>query len=175
MFIGLISCYYRKIFIVPNCFFFLRKMAFVRIKKVKGKDYAYLVECKYFKKGPKQKVKAYLGKVVKVDCINDISFNEFCNVKDIDEYAKENNHRKIMKDLVRWELHKHAFEGELPDNVVLKINEGYLCNYNVRKLLRFDIGGDENLVGYTMAKMFVDSGIKVPQDIFVEYYKKVIR
>ena len=150
-------------------------MAFVRLKKVKGKDYAYLVECKYRKKGPKQKVKAYLGKVVKKEQVNKVDFYNFCNVEDINKYVKDNTHNRIMEDLVRWELHKHGHEDGLPDNIVLKINEGYLCNYNVRKILRFNEGGDDSVIGFKLAKMFVDSGIKIPEELFVEYFKKVTK
>ncbi len=40
---------------------------FIRKKKIKGKEYAYLVENKYINGRVKQKVKRYLGKVFRFD------------------------------------------------------------------------------------------------------------
>ena len=38
-------------------------MAYIRIKKIQKQEYAYLVESINTEKGPRQKVKQYLGKI----------------------------------------------------------------------------------------------------------------
>ncbi len=73
-------------------------MAFVRKKKIKGKDYAYLVENMWTKKGSRQKVKAYLGKM--------FVFEQVKNPVLQDADKKE----EILRNLVEWELLKHGFE-----------------------------------------------------------------
>ncbi len=59
-------------------------MSFIRTKKIDGKEYAYLVENKWYKrkvkgrgKGPRQKVTKYLGRVHSFDKVNDVDFYNF--------------------------------------------------------------------------------------------------
>ncbi|MFH1054411.1 MAG: hypothetical protein V1740_08375 [Candidatus Woesearchaeota archaeon] len=151
-------------------------MAYVRLKKVKSNYYGYLVENKYRKKGPKQKVKKYLGRVSKPNLVYNIDFLKFFDVNNIKAYVKNRNKTKVINDLVKWELFKHGFDkDQLDDNEVLKINEGLLCNYHIRKLKRFNISGDERKVGTMLAEGFVNTGIKVPEELFVEYFKRFVR
>ena len=60
-------------------------MAFLRIKKVKGNEYAYLVENKW-KSGSRQKVKGYIGRVHRFDKKEDKDFLGFKGINNIDEY-----------------------------------------------------------------------------------------
>jgi len=73
-------------------------MVYVRIKKIKGKEYAYLVENKWNKKlkRPKQKVKAYLGKFYKKDTKGENDFILHNNI-DVEKYFKENSVNKVLR------------------------------------------------------------------------------
>jgi hypothetical protein len=170
-------------------------MAFVRIKKIKGKEYAYLVQSKWRSakgKTPKQKFKAYLGRVYKLAKEKDIGFWETVD-SDAESYLRLATKEKMLHDLVRYELIKHGFNNAdgiwtkdfmkidikkrkiLNDNraeCVLSINEGHLCSHKIKELLKFEqtLGVEES--GYKLAKMFIESGINVPQDVFIAYYEK---
>ena len=170
-------------------------MAFIRTKKVKGNEYAYIVRNKWKKKdkGTRQKVKAYLGRVYRLSPINEVKFEDSISCG-LDEYLEKTNRQRIIKDLVRYELLKHGFvkRGKVHVNgecivdiekkkvynsrkskAALGINEGFLCNYYLRRLLRFDESGEEEEVGYKLAKLFVESGIAIPQEVFIAYFNKI--
>ena len=113
-------------------------MAFIRIKKIKGYEYAYLVEniWKKRKKGARQKVKQFLGRIYKPELVNDIGFSKEHG------YVKENTFRQIVRELVEYELLKYGAKGFTVDfdkglvlrnnkKVALQMNEGFLCNYTL--------------------------------------------
>lgn len=161
-------------------------MAFVRKKKIKGKEYAYLVENSWTKKGSRQKVKAYLGKVF-----------SFPQVK-TPELEESNDPKTMIKNLVKWELLKHGFEekgnyfvnGEVKvlfENEKLKLadsdvepafafNEGYLCNYFLGQLFGLKLQKKDKEKQETMlnvAKLFVNAGINVPKEAFIKLYNMI--
>ncbi|MEM3127181.1 MAG: hypothetical protein QW331_03895 [Candidatus Woesearchaeota archaeon] len=161
-------------------------MAFVRKKKIKGKEYAYLVENKWTEKGSRQKVKAYLGKVLM-----------FPQVKNL-ELKESEKKDEFIKNLVEWELLKHGFEKQgnlfvqnnvkvLFENNKLKLddsdvepafafNEGYLCNYFLDQLFSLKLEKKDKQKPKTMmkvAKLFVNSGINIPQEAFIKFYDAI--
>lgn len=164
----------------------------IRVKKRKNKagedlSYAYLVENKWTPKGPRQKVMGYLGKVCFFDK-KDLMFNG--NSENI-------GYNEIVKELVKWELKKHGFDekegvfaskGIFFENneiykkqankkisCVLAFNEGFLCDFTIKRLLDFREKGSEKEVGLKLAKCFVEAGIDVPKDVFIECFEKVYR
>jgi len=174
-------------------------MAFVRIKKVKGKEYGYLVENKWKKgkirtaKGVKQKVKAYPGRVYVLQKTDEKEFWETIN-SEPESYLKMATKEKILHDLIRFELMRHGFvnQGEIwkKEDVqvdikkkrvtgcsgagcVLKLNEGHLYSQRIRKLYSYEANGEIEEVGPELAKLFIESGIGVPQEVFIAYYEKL--
>ena len=83
-------------------------MGFIRIKKINGKEYAYLVENKWYKrgfkskgKGSRQTVSKYLGRVYKFDkVIVDKDFFQYKHINDGQQYLVDNSYDKIIKDLM---------------------------------------------------------------------------
>ena len=163
-------------------------MAFFRIKKIKGKEYTYLVENEWKRKGSRQKVKGYLGRIYRFDLKNKNSFIEFVKNDDLEKYIQENNILKIFSDLMEWELFKFDvnkiefsvdFENKTvkkgKNNAVIVINEGFLCNLTLKNLLEFKPETNEEDDGYRLAKAFVEAGIKVPQEIFVGLFAKLYK
>ena len=73
---------------------------FLRNKKVNGNLYCYLVESIHTPKGPRQKVKSYLGRV--------FSFEVKKNVNVLSISNKEC--KEIVNDLIKYELIKHGFK-----------------------------------------------------------------
>ena len=113
-------------------------MSFIRTKIISGKEYAYLVENKWYKrgfkgkgKGPRQRVSKYLGRVYCFNKEKDIDFYNFKKINimknedfqdtenqrflcDLEQYLKENKNNKtgIFRDLVEWELFRHSIDKE---------------------------------------------------------------
>ena len=171
-------------------------MAFIRTKKVKKWEYAYIVENVYRKRGNpvKQKTKKYLGKVLRFDKVNSKDFLEQLEIKDMDSYIKSKEIPEIISDLVEVELANHGFVKEKNkwvkgdcavdvkkrkflnskgNNVALAFNEGLLTSYTVRKIINFNAYDPED--GYDFAKMFVEAGLDVPKDVFVGIFSKIYK
>ena len=162
-------------------------MSFIRVKKINGNAYAYLVENKWYKrgfkgkgKGPRQKVGKYLGRVFYFNKEQDIDFLSFKKIENLGEYLKNNAREKIIRELVEWELFRHnidksQFAVDLSNKkimannreVSLKINEGFLNSFTLSRL--FNMRSND---GYYLAKCFVEAGIEVPKDVFVGMFGK---
>jgi hypothetical protein len=162
------------------------RVSFIRVKKINGNEYAYLVSNRWYKrkhkgknKGPRQRVGKYLGKVYRFDKANDTDFLTFLNITDIAGYLEKNNNNKsrIFKDLIEWELHRHNIDKEefvidysnkrlIKKNsnkeVSLRINEGYLNSFTMDRIFRLQ-GGES----YFLAKCFIEAGIGIPKEVFV--------
>ena len=160
-------------------------MGFIRIKKINGKEYAYLVENKWFKrkskgksKGSRQKVSKYLGKVHYFDKTNNDDFLNFKKINNLEEYLK-NHKNQVIKDLVEWELYRHNIGNgftidfnakKITKNnkeATLRINEGYLNGHTLSRL--FIPRSNDS---YYLAKCFVDAGIEIPKELFAGLFSK---
>lgn len=178
----------------------LEKMAFFRTKKIKGKEYAYIVENEWKTtaksvgtlrgikpRGSRQKVKGYVGRVHRFNLINNVGFLEHLKIENIENYTSNNDIYKIISHLIEWELYrfnisKSEFSIDLSNkriqksnkNVVFFINEGFMCSLTLKSLLEFRPEGDEQADAYRLARAFVEAGIKVPQEIFIGLYQKFL-
>lgn len=163
-------------------------MTFFRVKKIKGKEYAYLVENEWRKKGSRQKVRGYLGRAYRLSQTTKLDFSEFINNKDIEKYVQDNEANKIIKDLVEWELlnfnvNRDEFSIDLGNKTlqkhkkkaVLVMNDGFMCSLTLSNLLEFKPEADEDNNGYSFARAFVEAGIKVPQDVFIGLFAKLYK
>lgn len=245
---------------------------FIRVKNIrkKGKTktykYAYIVSNKWRKtrKEAKQKVKKYLGRVYFFDKAEDKDFFGFYSITDVAGYVKGNDKKKIVSDMVRFELLNHGFKedggflvngsiyfdkrnnelfvGEVTNSenanekeinndtidkkninnemkndnkliinekmieneinekyindenineneksisnnqksiniknkkIVIAMNEGFFCNETIKTLFG-NFYGTEKEVGLKLANAFVEAGLKVPEEIFIGVFEKVI-
>ena len=166
-------------------------MAFVRTKKIKGNEYAYIVENKWRKRGNKvkQKSKNYLGRVYRFDRANVMDFYEHYDISDVNEYLDKKSTKDIVLDLIKLELFNYGFEekkGKFVNGncvfdgkrffsskgkVALAFNEGFLSDFTLKRVLNFKAYSEED--GAMFAKYFVESGLAVPQDVFVGIFKKI--
>lgn len=169
---------------------------FIRIKKIKKFEYAYKVKNVWSKKGTRQKVKGYLGRVYKFEKTKDIAFPDFISkikkIKNVNEYIKKSKFNDIVLDLVKWEFFRHGFNVtnskyrnkkiilEIKDNsifnkkkeVVLMINDGFLCGETIKNLLNFKAKEEEEEIGIDLANVFVGAGIGIEKDVFVKLFEK---
>lgn len=163
-------------------------MVFFRIKKIKGKEYAYIVENEWKRRGSRQKVKGYIGRVHRFELKNNVDFLKYFKIENVQNYIENNEKNKIVNDLIEWEtfkfsINKQEFLIDLNNaklqknkrNAALLINEGFMCNLTLKSLLEFKPEGDEQGDGYRLARAFVEAGIKVPQDIFIGLFSKLYK
>ena len=188
-------------------------MAYIRVKKIgrKGKKkigYAYLVENKWkkrvgkgSKKGARQKVKGYLGKVHEFSKVEERDFISHFSVKDVKAHFDEHGMDRVVRDLVRLELLNHGFmeNGDFYANgnlavyisnkdffvkdlmaekdrkLVIVMNEGFLCKETFEKLLGFKGKGGPEEVGLSLANALLGAGLKVPNEVFVEMFNRVVK
>ncbi len=165
-------------------------MAFIRVKKVKKWEYAYLVENKWKSKTTKQKVKKYLGKVCRLENIVGIKFE-----KEIDKMG----FKDAARELVKFELLKNGFTEEKEGGkekgvltkemftvnfdkgiflnngkpVVFESNEGFICSFTFNRLMRFKPSETEEETGLRLAEAILEAGISIPHNVFVNVFEKV--
>lgn len=165
---------------------------FIRIKKIKGIQYAYKVKNKWTKQGVKQKNVGYLGKVYCPKIKKKNTFKGYIEKRSInfEEFLME-EYKVIVKDLIIWELLRHGFEKKGPEltyedvslskkkiyffqkrKYAIKMKDGYFSNESVRTIMN-PKKYDEEKAGEMLAKAFVDAGIEIPKDVFVALYSKL--
>ena len=153
---------------------------FVRIKKIKNNNYAYLVENEWTPWGSRQKVSKYLGKTIPL------------------ERNTENKPADLPKgytlaaiQLVIWELLNHGFKPEeqffVKDDIiidlnkktvrrknkpaVLAMNEGFLCDHTLQQLLAFTPEEKHEQTAKKLAQTVLEVGLKLPDEAFVQLFE----
>lgn len=155
---------------------------FVRIKKLKGKEYAYLVENEWTINGSRQRVKSYLGRIIRP-----LKMRE----KEIDISGMD--YKQAVTTLLKQELHNHGFDETLTfdnkitadldekkitnsgKNIVLAMNEGFLCSQTLKDALEIELTGHEEEAGTQLAKTLVEAGLSIPKDTFVQLFEKIYK
>ncbi|MBT3262083.1 hypothetical protein HOB87_06855 [Candidatus Woesearchaeota archaeon] len=164
---------------------------FIRVKsrinsKGEIKKYAYLVRSvrrKRSKKHPKQKVVAYLGRVIELN--NNLQQSTTPNLKTLranlkpmfKELVVSNGFKETSKDsFLRGNIYINTQRSVVKDvktgqNICLKVNEGYISSYSISKLMNYrPIESVEKEVGRDFAKKLVSSGLKPSQEVFMALY-----
>ena len=153
------------------------------------------------KRGARQKVKGYLGKVHEFSRVGEREFISHFSVSDVKEHFDEYGISGVVRDLVRLELLNHGFEetGDFYANgglavylsnkeffiknlkeekdrkLVIAMNEGFLCKETFNKVMNFKAQGDEKEVGLQLGNALLELGLKVPQEVFVEMFERVVK
>ena len=154
-------------------------MTFIRIKKIKGQAYAYLVENEWTPWGSRQKVVKYLGKTYKP------------------EKAKAENKElegDILKGAIQQELLHHGFLiweksllqlGEIKVNLdkmtvkkkgkklVLEMNEGYMCDETLQELKKFKASDNPEKTMPKLAKSILGAGLKPGSSDMLKIYESI--
>jgi len=170
---------------------------FIRIKRIKGGEYAYLVKNKWTSKGPRQKNIKYLGKCLTFQRTRDSNLTEFLRIKSLEQYIEKSSLSAIFDDLIRLELFNHDFTNSSnkwvkedivvnlkshfcllgKKNIVLKLNEGFLCRQTMLKLLKFkpEEGLHEEEIALKLANTLLGTGLKVEKRVFVGLCNKLFK
>ncbi|MBT4936086.1 hypothetical protein HOL21_00405 [Candidatus Woesearchaeota archaeon] len=156
-------------------------MAYIRTKNINKNSYAYVVESTKTAKGPRQKVKQYLGRVYETTKSNNINksvitaknktdFLQQLITKELDKngFSQQGSHLKL--DTVVF-LPKSLTLQKKKKHVVVKLNEGYLCNHTVNNIKKFARTQDIAKDGFKLAKLLLDAGLPISEEEFISFYK----
>ena len=162
-------------------------MAFIRIKRISGSEYGYLVANSWTSAGPRQKVAKYLGKVLRPQKARTGSLAAFLGLPSdeaVHQWVGTSSFTEIAAALMAWELGNHeldashtiaAEKAEFLDGkgrpLVLAVNDGFLCSHTARQLLDYDAGADYS--GYNLADALTAAGIAVDKNVFISLYGKL--
>ena len=155
---------------------------FVRIKKLKGKEYAYLVENEWTINGSRQRVKSYLGRVIRP-----------LKMREKEADISDMEYQQAVITLLKQELYNHGFDETLTfdnkikadldetkitnsgKNIALAMNEGFLCSQTLKDALEIELTGQEEQAGTQLAKALVETGLRIPKDTFVKLFEKIYK
>ena len=145
-----------------------------------GQEYGYLVQTQWTSKGPRQKVTAYLGKILRPACVRETSFQEFIGENTL-TFLSRHSFPKIVEKLVQWELHKHKLEEKVQQKseglivrkkpVVLAVGEGFLCNASIKHILEY--APEKDYTGFILADRLTAAGIRIDKETFVGCFEKL--
>ena len=156
---------------------------YIRAKKIRNKEYAYLVENEWTTSGPRQKVKQYLGKIHK-------PAKKTSKTLTIDSMKEFN---EIILDTIKWELENHGFthnnktltkEGIIihlneskilykNKNTVIALNNGHLCEQTINELKNFKPTTNQEETSQKLATKIVQAGINLPTETFIQLFEKL--
>ena len=168
-------------------------MVFIRIKRISGKEYGYLVVNSWTGSGPRQKVSKYLGRVIRPEKAKSEPLAQFLGLtseQDLQDWIRKNSFKDIAAALIGMELKNHGIGGNnssgngfkidvenaefLDDKgkpVVFALNDGFLCSHTAKKLLEYDAAADYS--GYNLADALTAAGIAVEKDVFITLFGKM--
>ena len=152
-------------------------MGFIRLKRVGKEHYAYLVDNEWTSKGPRQRVKKYLGKYLELAQTQQPLVQGMITPGIL--LAAELKSRGFTDRLNHSEL-KISINLKLctikqgKKNVVLGMNGGFVCGYTLRRLLHH-IPVIEVTAGYALARAFSDVGVRVSRERFVTIYNNAYK
>lgn len=165
---------------------------FIRIKKIKGQPYAYLVESVWTKHGSRQKTKAYLGKVVPLgeaphqstpegDGLWDACVTMLSNLLENRGFIKDpKTPLTYQKDDVVVDLAKHETRAATRP-CALQVNQGFVCDHTLARLKELDnphivakLADNGNHIGQTLADALVSAGLLVEKEHFLDLYTKIV-
>lgn len=159
-------------------------MVFIRIKKIKGNEYAYLVKNNWQYDSSRQKVVGYLGRIYEFKEEKNLfefdfqkgTFVQLCNsliIWQLKNYGFEEKNGEYVKGKISFNPKKNSLKNNRGNDVVIKSHDGYLCEKTIKKLVGFKAKGYEDEAGYKLARSFVEAGIDIPKQIFIWAFEKV--
>ncbi len=142
---------------------------FVRTKKIKNHEYAYLVKNEWTKKGARQKVKKYLGRIIRPKRIKPNSYKI-----DPDKSFEDN-----IKSLITHELSNHNIQKPEKESntkrqkIVIALNEGFLSEETIQQLLNLKTSPDKrpDKEGEKLATSLLEAGLSLTGEQFSKLFE----
>tara|TARA_Y100000310_G_C20626426_1_gene786178 strand:+ start:998 stop:1522 length:525 start_codon:yes stop_codon:yes gene_type:complete len=150
--------------------------------------YAYLVKSKRRKKSkkhPKQKVVAYLGRVIELNnhqqsstiINNDMSKTIISMISQIllSNSFKPHNNAIFTRGTIVVDLSKRQVKDlKSNKNICLQINEGFISNHTLKEILDYQpIEATEKKIGMDLAKRLLAVGLKPQKKDFISLYNLI--
>jgi hypothetical protein len=141
---------------------------FVRTKWIKGNPYAYLVENEWGKRGSRQSVTEYLGRIVTQE------------LQPTPTLPTDTPPEEIILSLVQQELRglkdiavdlQKGTVKRKGRNAVISLNGGYLCEHTLKDLRLARYEKNEERPGTALAEAFSRAGLRIPQHAFITLYR----
>lgn len=153
------------------------------------RKYAYLVltkRRKRSKKHPKQKVSAYLGRVIELNnhqqsTLNNPKQSAKQTIKSmLEELLLANGFAKAGKDkFIRGDISVNLFNLVIKSiktgqKLCLQVNEGFVTRPTMKQAVRYEPpSGTEKEVGQDLAKKILATGLKPQKQAFLALYYKI--
>ena len=163
---------------------------FIRIKKIKGNEYAYLVRNKWTRDGPRQVSKKYLGRVLELERKTNMPFSN--------KSLLSKSRREILREIYIHELSSFGFTltgshtmklpyGEITlvarlgefavyedeKERVIRNRDGYLASSYFQRILRYSPKRNFEKDSVEFAKLIVNSGLFLDKEFFVEFFQRI--
>lgn len=164
-------------------------MVFIRMKRISGKEYGYLVANSWTGSGPRQKVSKYLGRLIRPEKAKSEALQAFLGLtgeQALRQWIGKSSFGEVAAALIRLELKNHGINdsnsyktavenAEFLDGkgkpVVFALNDGFLCNHTAKRLLGYDATADYS--GYNLADSLTAAGIAVDKEVFITLFGKM--
>lgn len=162
-------------------------MSYIRLKTISSQRYAYQVEIVSTPKGPRQKVKQYLGKVYSLEPI-----------QEPDSIILGSKKQNLLQNLVLaqlkslgfkerdkgWFFEDLSFDPEdftfikktktnKKQAAVLSLNQGYLSTFTLQRIINFKKSKNLNQDAQNLAKYFLEAGLPISKELFVKFYQNL--
>ncbi len=162
-------------------------MSYIRIKTISNQKYAYQVEIVSTPKGPRQKVKQYLGKIYSLE-----------SIQELDTIILGTKKQDLLQNLILAQLKSLGFQEKdnfltfqdlifSPEDftfikktktnkkqaAVLSLNQGYLSTFTLQRIINFKKSKNLNQDAQNLAKYFLEAGLPISKELFVKYYQSL--
>ncbi|MEM3154262.1 MAG: hypothetical protein QW165_01705 [Candidatus Woesearchaeota archaeon] len=154
---------------------------FVRIKKIKGRPYAYLVENEWTPWGSRQRVSKYLGKTFTPTRFSEglLELPTGLQPAILEAVAQELINHGFVRDgnvLKQENIFVNLTDRSVREGskkVVLAMNEGYLCDHTLQQLLTFAPEERPDESAKKLATLVLEAGLKLSNEQFVHLFEQV--
>ena len=158
-------------------------MVYIRIKNIANHKYAYVARSIATKKGSRQKIVKYLGRVYELEMKSDV-VRQKIHAKTATKFllelviptlkslgfSKKESHF-TFKNMVFSPKTLTLSKKKTKKNVVVKLQEGYLCTFTLSRICNFKKSKDVTKDATLLATYFHQAGIEITPEDFVRYYQ----
>jgi len=153
---------------------------FVRVKKIKGNNYAYLVQNEWTPWGSRQRVTKYLGKTHTPTRYSEettplpAGMKETITaavVQELKNHGFVYNGGILRSEELTVNLHDNTVRLK-NKNAVLALNEGYLCDHTLNQLLSFSPEEHPDKNAKKLANLVLETGLKLSHEQFVHLFEQ---
>lgn len=154
---------------------------FVRLKRIKGMPYAYLVKNLWRQGKSQQKVVKYLGRAYNPPKLKELQTEvpeDFYQAlrqlisKELQQHGFVEAGNTLVKDGITVDLDKKTVTAG-KRQVVVQMNEGFLCEHTLKQAMAYERKHEQaEKEGPRLAEVLLATGLSLPQEEFVQMYER---